>query len=123
MRNILPTEIKKERCNAAALGAFNASVGNSEPQVNTTDLVKKRDWNGLVMEILKKGDKTDFSRFTVDQETSLRGYMNAYRAAEDWRKNRDAGRDEIQMNFKYFNQMKDQKLEEIKRKFKLKDLQ
>lgn len=32
MRTILRKEIKRERCNAAALGAFNASVGNSEPE-------------------------------------------------------------------------------------------
>lgn len=34
MRNILPTEITKERCNAAALGAYNASVGeNPKPKL------------------------------------------------------------------------------------------
>lgn len=30
MRTILRKEIKRERCNAAALGAYNASVGGSE---------------------------------------------------------------------------------------------
>lgn len=44
MRNILETEIKKERCNAAALGAFNASVGVAEWN-EEVDQQEKKDKN------------------------------------------------------------------------------
>lgn len=129
MRQVLNSEKLKEVCNAAALTMFISGVSSGMIQSQETEdlkrrdqLAKNRDWDGLTQDILKKGDNTNFSKYDVDQQAALRGYMNAHRAVESWRKNKEVGRDQIMENIKYFSKLRDEKLAEIKRKFKLKDL-
>lgn len=54
MRTILKTEICKEKCNAAALGAYNAAVGGVKDDQSLKHLKEQSEINNLVKETVKK---------------------------------------------------------------------